>query len=143
MKRTLTRLAFLGVLTLIILSLHTVGSAQGQRRGPVIRGVAEGKIRRAQIVTTSSTGTAVVRQLPFISNATIIAAQQALGVSAGDDRLEGADANDADISLDNAGGGGNSPGIGLGSEHTLGCGSRTSNGNTRVNQDCTYRRQAE
>src|ERR1051325_9301091 len=133
-----------GLLVLtIILTIHTIGSAQGQGKGPVIRGAAEGKIKRAQIVTTSSTGTPIVRQLPFISNATIVAAQQALGVSAGDERIEAADANDVDISLDNSGGGGNSPGIGVGSEHTLGCSRRTSNGNVRVNQDCTYRRQAE
>ena len=131
-----------GLLTLvIILSIHSFGSAQGQSKGPVIRGVAEGKIRRAQIVTTSSTGTPVVRPLPFISSATIIAVQQALGVTAGDERLEGADASGADISLDSSAGGGSATGSGPG--HSLGCGSRTSGGNTRVNQDCTYRRQAE
>src|ERR1041384_7063995 len=110
-----------GLLTLvIILSIHSFGSAQGQSKGPVIRGVAEGKIRRAQIVTTSSTGTPVVRPLPFISSATIIAVQQALGVTAGDERLEGADAGGADISLDSSAGGGSATGSGPG--HSLGCG---------------------
>ena len=129
-----------GLLTLLmVLSIHTFGAAQGQRQGPVIRGAAEGRIRRAQIVTTSSTGTPVVRQLPFISNATIVAVQQALGVSAGDERLEAADAAGADISLDSSAGGA----TGAGPGHSLGCSSRRSSGNTRVNQDCTFRRQAE
>jgi hypothetical protein len=81
----------------------------------------------------------VTRTAPFFSDGSIAAAQQALGVNAGDQRTEGADATGTgvDIGLDS----GNA--TGSGPAHSLGCGDRDSKGNNRVNQDCTYRRQAE
>jgi hypothetical protein len=125
-----------------VLAFAGGGPASSSAGDPgIARGAALGKIKPAKIVITSG-GTTTTRTLPFISDGTIVAAQQALGVLAGDERAEGADAVGGDIDLDGAGGGGSTT-TGSGPAHSLGCGGRTSAGNVRVNQDCTFRRQAE
>ena len=102
--------------------------------------VATGELKQAKLqvhVTQNGTSTAVTKLLPAISGAAIVSAQDA--ICAGDvvpncnERAAGADASPSgNVGLDS----GSSPG-------TLGCGNRDSRGNVRVNQDCTYRRQAE
>ncbi len=84
--------------------------------------------------TRDGTKIATTKPLPFISGAPIAAAQAALGVAAARERLEGADAiSGADIPIADLGA----------AAASLGCSKRTSNDNVRVNQDCSFRRQAE
>jgi hypothetical protein len=111
------------------------------RSDQILAGAAKGQIHPGTLTVKSPSGGTTVKTLPFISDATLVAAQDALGVSAGDERAQAADAS-GDIALDGSSGSG-STATGAGPAHTLGCGGRTSLGNTRVNQDCTYRRQAE
>jgi hypothetical protein len=105
------------------------GIAKKAARGQLKAAVLKMKVQRdGQEVT-------VTRRLPFLSAGTLAAAQQALGISAGDDREEAADA---------AGTGQDLPSADLGAgPGSLGCAGRDSNGNKRVNQDCSFRRQAE
>jgi len=100
-------------------------AAKGNVKAPVLQMRVQ---REGQMVT-------LPRTLPFLSAGTIAAAQHPPGVSAGDERLEGADA---------AGTGQDLPAPDLGvAPGSFGCSGRDSNGNKRVNQDCTFRRQAE
>src|SRR5438105_12096839 len=64
----------------------------GPKQGQVVRRAATGDLKPATITTTTSDGKKVTRTLPFFSNATLQAVQDALNVGAGEDRLEGADA---------------------------------------------------
>ena len=100
-----------------------------------LKAAALGKLKAPQLVVKTKSGHTFVKTLPFISNGTIDAAQQALGVGFARERQEGADANgdipDSQFSV-----------LG-GARHTLGCARRNSDGNVRVNQDCSFRRQAE
>jgi hypothetical protein len=119
-------------LTLVV----AVGGAAG--RGPQVyplRAAAMGKLHPTKLTTRTQSGQKVVRTLPFISDGTIAAAQEALGIGAGDERLQGADggADVPDSQFSDIGGG----------QATLGCAKRNSDGNVRVNQDCSFRRQAE
>jgi len=107
----------------------------GPKQGQVVRRAATGDLKPAEITTTTSDGKTVTRTLPFFSNATLQAVQDALNVAAGEDRLEGADAGGDIANTDFSDIGG--------TKATLGCAKRDSAGNTRVNQDCSFRRQAE
>jgi hypothetical protein len=73
---------------------------------------------------------AAVRQVPAPSGGLVEAAKSALQAQGGN----------APALAQRQGGGNNGLGV---SPTTLGCGQRNSNGNVRVNQDCTFRRQAE
>jgi hypothetical protein len=106
-----------------------------------IASAAKGHVARPSLTVRLKNGTTATRPLPFISDATLVAAQQALCESAGvpncDERNEAADAASGDPSVDSG------PATGT-SGRTLGCGQRGARGeDVRVNQDCTYRRQAE
>ncbi len=92
--------------------------------GSLVRQVADGKVH----LPTLGTG-AGARQAAGFSGSLLTAAR--LGVVGQDERDEEADANPNDIAALAI-----SPG-------TLGCRSRNTDGNVRVNQDCTFRRQAE
>ena len=95
--------------------------------------MATGTIKPAKI-TTSKNGKTVTRALPFFSDSIVLAAQEALGVVNGDERLEAADATAGPV------------GVVLGhrgNEQTLGCAKRDQRNGVRVNQDCSFRRQAE
>jgi hypothetical protein len=105
-----------------------------------IASAARGDIVRPSLAITSKSSSTVSRTLPFVSNATLLAAQEAICsltlVPNCDERAFAADVGSGDPSVD-------SGPAGLG-PHTLGCGERGAReGNSRVNQDCTYRRQAE
>ena len=124
----------------------TVGSPGASRsaKGVVARQAAQGTLR-APVLRVHRNGRTTTRRLPFISPSTVDAAEAA--VNAQDERLEGADAN---AGPDDQG----FPDIGQ-AEGTLGCSQRdrpghghhhhgnTGGRNVRVNQDCTFRRQAE
>ncbi len=122
----------------------TTGSTarQGGAGNPLKR-AARGELRAATITTTTASGASVTRTLPFISDDALQAAEESLCNDAAipncDERTEAADGvgTGVDIGADS----GNT--TGSGPAHTLGCGSRNSKGNARVNQDCSFRRQAE
>jgi hypothetical protein len=78
-------------------------------------------------INVASGSTILTRTAPFFSGGVLAAVRAAAAGAAADAAL----ANDP-----------RSPGLGL-SSGTIGCGERDSQGNTRVNQDCTFRRQAE
>lgn len=134
MKRLLaggTAAALLGLLTLV-----SGSPANGAEQRTLQRAVT-GKLRPAVIPVVQNGRQVGVRQVPFLSGATLKAAEEAMsrGVSAANERIEAADgavpavgSGRADISV--------SPG-------SLGCHQRNTDGDVRVNQDCTFRRQAE
>ena len=127
---------------LVFLATGTQASREGPNQLP--RRAALGTFRTPTIDVKPGAGT-VTRRLPTLSGGTVEAAEDALGVGFQDERLEGADAN---AGPNDAG----FPSVGQ-AEGTLGCsqrdranGRRNGNvggGNVRVNQDCTFRRQAE
>jgi hypothetical protein len=127
-----------------LLVFGTGASARGRGADPIAKRAAEGAMTAPTLTTKARSGATVVRRLPFIADSTIQAAEEALGIGFADERLEGADAG-ADVS--DAG----FSDIGQ-SQGTLGCarrdrgpghGHNSGGGNVRVNQDCTFRRQAE
>src|SRR5215472_2547378 len=130
MKRAL-KLAMLAGCALGLL----VGTASAQERSEhVLHDAITGKIEPGKItVRTAPNAAPVTKTMPFISTGLLEAAKIAahFGVDHADEAL--ADAGGTNAS---AAGGAQSP-------NTVGCGNRTSQGNVRVNQDCTYRRQAE
>jgi hypothetical protein len=112
-------------------------------RAPVIRLAAEGTLKPAQI-----TANGVTKTMPFFSNGAIASAQEVLnkapGVPAGPAPASTSTSSDAPLVNDE---------LGI-SPSSYGCGKRdrqkeTTTGtsgnsrNVRVNQDCTFRRQAE
>ncbi len=120
--------AFLALLAamLFVGSVATVPAAADDSN-MVVR-AAKGKLKAAHIETSAGT-----RTLPTISSGTVSAAGKT---------PSGFDVDSAEVRADNTRDSGPSDSLGL-TTKTLGCGDRTSEGNIRVNQDCTYRRQAE
>jgi len=132
-RRTVT---FLGVLSLAVGALSaTTGALPVGASDGLAKQAARGEIRAARIPITVNTGgvqsraaTRTERVLPFLSAGTIEAAKAALEPDA----------------RDTAGDTGSPAGSsGTPTKATLGCGQRNQGQNIRVNQDCTYRRQAE
>jgi len=110
-------------------------SAQGHGKGHnVLERAVTGELQPAVLKAGS-----VRRELPFFSNETLEAAEESLCQHSPtpncDERTEAADAVGTGVDI----GGGAAPAT---PAHTLGCGNR-GKGNQRVNQDCTFRRQAE
>src|SRR2546423_5652350 len=133
---------FVPVLVLIAAFAFTQSAAVGANPHKILRDAATGKLRPAVLKVTTGT-TEKTMTMPFISSGTLNAAADALRRSdAGDARAEGADAG-ADVQLDGSASGGTTTGVSP--AHSLGCGTRDSGTpkDVRVNQDCTYRRQAE
>jgi len=128
----MTRIIRALALTLALVGL--AGTATAQEPGKhVLRDAAEGKIKPAKITVRAGPNAApIIKTMPFFSAGTLKAAE--IARFSAPDHADEALADDGGPNL--AAGGGQSP-------NTIGCGNRTSNGNVRVNQDCTYRRQAE
>jgi hypothetical protein len=134
-KNFVRAVAVLAVLATIVFG--GAGKATGGH-GPrhVINDAATGALQPAVMTVKTADGTTVQKQMPFLSDATIVAAKAAMF---GDD-------SDKAVAADVAAGA--DPGIagdatGSGPD-TLGCSKRDQGkGNERVNQDCTFRRQAE
>ena len=135
MKRLLVALVTACTVATFFVVVGQDQALSGPKQGQVVRRAATGDLKPAEITTTTSDGKTVTRTLPFFSNATLQAVQDALNVAAGEDRLEGADAGGDIANTDFSDIGG--------TKATLGCAKRDSAGNTRVNQDCSFRRQAE
>ena len=110
------------------------GSTLAQQTGNPLHDAATGALSAATI-TVSNGSTVVTRKAPFFSGGLITAGQEALGLNAAaaEAKAELAPAFDAAF-----------PDLGM-TKGTLGCSERDEGGfnNVRVNQDCTYRRQAE
>ena len=128
MKRaTGAALAFAALATLL-LALGGAASG-GDQPMLILRDAASGKLKPEKLtfrVTKNGVTRTVTRTLPFISPGALNAA---------DERLEGADSA-AGLDVE--------PPLGEAPDSAAGCGARNSAGiNVRVNQDCTFRRQAE
>ena len=144
MKRLTGGLFALAAIVTLVFAF-TGGSATSSGEKHILKEAVTGALQPAQATETTANGATVTKTMPFFSPATLEAVADACaaqGVPNCDERSEGADATGGDIGLDGSNGGG-STATGAGPAHSLGCGGRTSNGNKRVNQDCTYRRQAE
>jgi hypothetical protein len=116
------------------LALAAGASAVAQERSQhVLHDVVTGKIKAPKLTMRAAPNAApVTRRLPFFSTGPLTAAAGAMKPAAGPNtRAPLATASEE----------GESPVSG--EPETLGCSDRTSKGNVRVNQDCTYRRQAE
>lgn len=144
MKRLIGVSLALVALAVALLGI-TGGPASSDRGNHILRDAVTGKLKPATLTTTSPSGTTAKRTLPFFSDASLAAAQDELcnegAIPNCDERLGAADGS-GDVQVDGSASGGQTS-TGGGPAHSLGCGGRTSNGNNRVNQDCTYRRQAE
>ena len=125
----------LAALAAVLLALGGGAATSGNGNRHVIHDAATGALKPAVLTTVKPNGETVQKQMPFISDASIITAKNAIDDEA--DKNVGADtASGADFGV-----AGDATGSGPGS---LGCASRDKGkGNKRVNQDCTFRRQAE
>jgi len=117
-RRILSALAVAALLTSLLISTPITATAKDS---PIKR-AAKGLLRPAVIKAPGlSAASTFVKKAPFISSGLLQAAEES---------LERADASSGEGSLSV-------------SESSLGCAHRNPEGNVRVNQDCTYRRQAE
>lgn len=130
MRRLIAALAAGAVVTAVGVGL--TAPASGQER-LTVRDAVTGRLKPAEIKVLGERGQpTVAKRAPFISAGTLAAAQDAMVLGAADERLEAADAE---------------PRVQLRRRvnpepNSLGC-ERGSGRNVRVNQDCTFRRQAE
>jgi hypothetical protein len=116
-------LAPLGVGAAVLVLVTASGPSTAGGSQFILRDAALGQIEPG---TVTVAGSGVKKTLPFISDGTLVAAQNALGRPQGDEYKAGDGA-----------------GSGMGFAPAIGCGRRNPDGNVRVNQDCTFRRQAE
>jgi len=122
-QRRYLLLAVIALLVGLIGAAPTSATAEG-----VIAKAAKGKIRPAEMSTPAG-----VKVMPGISSGTLNAATTVKDL--------GVDLDEGDIRADNAADpGGTKAGTTI---RTVGCGNRNTDHNVRVNQDCTFRRQAE
>jgi hypothetical protein len=131
----------------VVVALTGGTASSGKEKGHIAKQAAQGTLRRATLSVTQN-GVTTNRPMPFISGSTVNAAQDALceenSVANCDERAEAADGGA--VSAEQLGEGD----IGVG-EGSLGCSRRDKGhdhgdggaGNVRVNQDCSFRRQAE
>jgi hypothetical protein len=168
MKRFVRGAGLLAALAALLLVIGSPAATGAKQR--VLKRAALGQLRPARIVfkiTRNGRTYTVVRTLPFISAGTITAARSSLGLGyvGQGARAQTFNANvpgpaDRAIGADSSGGGNangssdaNNAGLGI-SLGTYGCSRRLGNANgdnnqgngrtnVRVNQDCTFRRQAE
>jgi hypothetical protein len=122
--------AVIGVLGLLAGVALLPGGAAAEKDSTVKR-AAEGRLRPAVLITPAG----VARTIPSLSGGTITVAAQSLA------SREAENARDDD-DREESRGGPSAAGLGI-SQGALGCGRRNTDGNTRVNQDCSFRRQAE
>ena len=120
--------AVIGVVGLLAGLALLPGGAAAEKDSTVKR-AAEGRLRPAVLTTPAG----VTRTMPSLSGGTITTAAETLA----NRQAEDARGEDDDRRV-----GPNTAAIGI-SQSTLGCQRRNTDGDTRVNQDCTFRRQAE
>jgi hypothetical protein len=121
-RRTVT---LLGALSIVAGALTaTAPVLPVAAKDSILKQVAKGDFKTPVVHTTQGT-----RKLPAISGALVEAATSALQAQGNGARAQAqADGVESGLAV---------------SPTTLGCGQRNSDGNVRVNQDCTFRRQAE
>ncbi len=135
-RRSRTPLVALSVAAAVVSGALVLAPGSAGAAPLTLQNAVTGKLGPATLPVIVDGRQVGVRRLPFLSSGLLTAAGQPAraGVSASDDRLQAADGavqgtlSKADV------------GIGQG---TLGCERRNPDGNVRVNQDCTFRRQAE
>src|SRR5437870_12108338 len=132
-RRTITLLGFIAIAA----AAFSTTAIPAAAKDGIAKRAAKGDLKPAILTTQTASGQTIQKQMPFLSDSTIISAKAALN---GEDE-------DKDVAADAAAGGdfglsgSTSTGSGPGA---LGCSSRDKGkGNKRVNQDCTFRRQAE
>ncbi|HJZ61160.1 MAG TPA: hypothetical protein VKD47_03275 [Miltoncostaeaceae bacterium] len=126
MHRLVKAAACVAAVTAIAVVASTTAMG-GKGEVKVLRASAQGTLKAPQAKVGG-----VTKTFPTISDSTIVAAKAAIGAQ--DDRLEASDAQ-AGTAL-------GLPDLGQ-TQSTIGCNGRQSLTNVRVNQDCTFRRQAE
>lgn len=136
MKRRITAAAAAVAAGAVAAGLLVGGATGGHERTSIAKRAAEGHAQAATVKVTETTAggatVAATKTLPFLSAGTVFAAKRAVQE---EERAEAADLPEsADIGV------AADLGAGAGS---VGCGRRESAGNVRVNQDCSFRRQAE
>jgi len=121
---------------LFAIGLFACATASAQERSKhVLHDAAAGDIKPAKITVRPTPNAApITKTMPFLSGGTLKAAEEASRF--GLDRGEEASSDEGNSLNASSSGGGQVP-------NTIGCSERTSSYNVRVNQDCTYRRQAE
>jgi hypothetical protein len=131
-KKTLGAENSIAIVALVLLYGGPVFGQEPTRR--TLHYAATGKLKPAELPVTSNLRTSgpLTKSLPFISHGTTVATHEAL--SAAEQMAEEADGQDPGSLVD----------IGQ-RNNTLGCSNRlgSDDGNTRVNQDCTFRRRTE
>jgi len=127
-----------GPIALLVLVSACCSYLFGQQKSPtLLQQAAAGALKPATVPITTPTG-AATRTLPFFSSGLLNAAAEAMGKQKAQTPIAGSASNS------------NPPAPDLGfSKGTVGCGDRGGSGeddgqgNVRVNQDCSFRRQAE
>jgi hypothetical protein len=129
-----SRIILLGLSVIgLLVNVNRTASAQ-ENREHVLHDAATGDLRPAKVTLQASPSAApITKTMPFFSSGVLNAVRAAL--QEGIDRDEQA--------LGDESGTGDGTATGGQSDRTIGCSHRTSNDNVRVNQDCTFRRQAE
>lgn len=117
-RRILVSLAVVALLTGLVVSTPITASAKDSPIKRAAKGLLRPAVIKAPALTAASTS---IKTAPFFSSGLLQAAEES---------LERADASSGEGSLSV-------------SQSSQGCAHRNPDGNVRVNQDCTYRRQAE
>lgn len=137
MRRLVLGLLGLSALAVVLLVMGGAASSGGEEHRP-LHDAATGELRPAKLteqVQQDGQTTTVTKTAPFFSAGTVTAVEDALGAGAADQALAAADGVSSPVDLGS---------VDLGeSEGTAGCHKRDGHGTRRVNQDCTFRRQAE
>ncbi len=120
-------IALLGLAAVLASAVST--SAPALAKDGVLKRAARGELTADRERIKAPDGTEVEKEFPFLSAGLVEAARETLEA----EKLERSSADEGNAS-------GGSLGISAGS---VGCGRRNTDGNVRVNQDCTFRRQAE
>jgi hypothetical protein len=132
MKRTVEG-ALVALAAIGLFGCATASAQEGSKH--VLHDAATGDLKPAKLTVQPALNAApTTKTMPFFSGGTLKAAEAALRF--GLDRGEEADFDESTPLNASSSGGGQAP-------TTIGCSNRTSSDNVRVNQDCTYRRQAE
>lgn len=114
-----SKMIALGTVAATVLAMFLVSSPPSAARSTIPRELAAGRLRPAVLHVNGLT-----KRLPSISGGVMAAAQESLGLTAGAPRVAFGGVRGAQVD-------------------SLGCSGRNQDRNVRVNQDCTYRRQAE
>ena len=114
-----SRMIALSTVAVTALALFLVTGPPSAAQGSIPGALADGRLRPAVLHVNG-----ITKQLPSISGGVVATAQESLSASSGSAAFAAAGVRGAEVD-------------------SLGCSGRAGVRNVRVNQDCTYRRQAE